>query len=196
MARPPLGSAIERIHPGVAIALALVLTWANGCGSSGGGGSDDLVDCRNSQAVAANQIALQCGGVATDEVTVLTVIGGPTGSADIFEVLFDLTFDDTLLEFVEGSLLEGDLFSGPTIATATLSQTDSSRVLVTVALQGPVSGVGAPAGETMIFSLVFRALGTPGASALLIENAQVLDSAGFDVAPTVVFKDGLTLAVS
>ena len=181
-----------------AVTLIALVTLA-GCRGGGGGGSGSTdpttsTSCSTSGAPFANQTRLDCGMVLGDTVTVNAVIGGLSTSTDIASVLFDLTFDDTLFEFVAGSVVEGNLLSpaGPTILSATLSATDPGRVIVSIALQGGAGGVQAPAGETLILSLEFRSLGVPGGDMPSFANAEVLDSGGMTIAG-IAFSNNLML---
>ncbi len=178
-------------------ALALIPFLA-ACGGGGGGGGSTgptaTVSCSTTGAALADQVRLTCGAVRGDIVTVRAVIGGPSTSSDIYEVLFDLVFDDSLFEFVSGSVTEGPLLrqGGTTIAAAALAGGDPSRVVVSISLSGAVSGVSAGAGEPVILSLDFKGIGPMGGTGPRFENAQVIDSKGM-VIGSITFLDNLML---
>jgi hypothetical protein len=160
-------------------ALALAADLA-GCG--GGGhhhGVASVLTCAGAASPAVDEVALECPASASGSLTVTVVLGGPTASTDIYEIDFDLLFDPVVLRFNGASANGSFLAAGgmTVIIAAGPASNDPGRLVVAVARQGTVSGVGGPNASQTVVTLSFSGM-SAGTTALTFDNATALDSSG------------------
>lgn len=178
------------------------LTLAGLLHAACGGGSSVSVrpglECRD-EPVAADTVALRCGGVPSAEArTIEVVIGVPTESTDIAGFLFDVVFDPAILVFEPSSAQAGNLLNqdgASVLFAATLEAGDPGRLVVGITRTGTGGGIQGTAGRDIIMRFTFHAV--PGArfeaSMPRFENAEARDSTP-DVIPTIRFSDQLLLS--
>lgn len=184
--------------------LAFLAPLLASCGGDGGGtpvppALPGPVSVRCSSTLpGTDRVGLTCGAAEsrTDQV-VNVVIGGPTGSADIQSILFDVVYDATHVEYVEGSAEQGTLLSqdgDDPMLLAELFDGVQGRLVVGISRTNRPAGVRGDAAQNLVMRLTFRAKGSRGflARPLLFENAEVLDSTGA-VIPGLAFENSLTL---
>ncbi len=148
-------------------------------------GPTAIFKCSDSSTVA-DRVVLQCGmSVAPDIWMINMVIGVPTTSNNIGGFAFDVVFDPTVLAYIDGSAVMGNLFTqypAGTYLFAAKTTSDPGRLVVGIQ---PVStpGLAGNTGHDQIlrFELKNLSLSNWGPDLVRIENFRVTDSSGLTI---------------
>ena len=186
----------------VALAAMAALTIAR-CGGGGGGGnhaSTPAFECSDSP-VAPDIVASICGTkISKDVWRLMVVLGGPTTSADISGLTFDVVFDPADLSYVAGSAEQGTLLNqdgDDPLLVASLANNDPGRLVVGIHRTNQPAGVGGVAQQNPVMSFCLKAnmLSDFGPVLVRFENAEAVDSSNSPIG-SIHFNDQLTLGVN
>ncbi len=156
-----------------------LLGMSLGFSCGGGGGGTDVIAPSLVASFTADKtspdsldVTLQRRSQSGDSFTADVVI---TGVNDVFTVSFDLTYDGTLLDYL--NYTEGDFLNeGGTVLTSFLVSEQSNRIIVGASRLGQVGGVNA-SGNEVLMSLAFR-VKKRGSSPVTFENNDIINSSG------------------
>ena len=164
------------------LAYGLFLAVAHGCSGSadsppGLPGPSLTLHCTTDPAPLPDRVGLECPASSEAVLPVRVAIGGPSTSADIYGIKFDLLFDSAFLHY-DGHSLTGSFLGkegGSVLALASVEDDDPDRLVVAVSLQGAVSGVQVTDSVELVAAFFFRGV-QAGASTVRFENGEVVDS--------------------
>lgn len=150
------------------------------CGGGGGGsGPADVITpsitatfTEDKASPDSMDVTLQRRSQSGDSFTVDVVI---TDVNDVFTVSFDLSYDGSLIDYLDYT--EGTFLSeGGNVLTSFLVSEQSDRIIVGASRLGQVGGVNA-SGDEILMSIAFR-VKKKGSDSVTFENNDIINSSG------------------